>query len=72
MSTQPDEFELARHPDDNVWHALELARAGGRPHEEGSTEKERVLQLIRIIQRDLYERGRMSVQQAIRQALGIK
>lgn len=66
------ELEPWQFSNEGLLQGIRLAKEGGRVQsDEGTTEEQRFLRLLRTVERQGYEAGVLKVRSAIRQALGI-
>jgi hypothetical protein len=64
--------ETWQYVDEALRHGIRVAKAGGRVNiDEGTTEEDRLLRLIRVVEQSAYTAGRLSVRECVKSALGI-
>lgn len=66
------ELESWQFSNEGLLQGIRLAKEGGRPqYDEGTTEEQRFLRLLRTVERQGFDAGRSDVRDRIKTALGI-
>lgn len=59
-----------QYTDEGLLHGIRIAKAGGRKNiDEGTTEEQRLLRLLRIVEKSGFAAGTLAVQSKIKDAL---
>lgn len=67
----PD-YLASAYTDEAMLNGIGVAIAGGRPNiDEGTTQEQRLLRLMRVVEMTAFANGKLTVQCAVKRALGV-